>query len=167
MFHVVLYQPEIPPNTGNISRQCVGMNACLHIVGPVKFDLSNSAVRRAGLDHWEELKLTVHDNPGNFLKWLRKREPWLVTKHGTFRYDVPGYKDEDILVFGNESLGLPADWLKKWSARTVYVPILGKVRSYNLANTVSVLLAQASLKAGMFDNREEERKIGSSEWEGL
>jgi tRNA (cytidine/uridine-2'-O-)-methyltransferase len=152
MLHVVLYQPVIPPNTGNISRQCVGMNACLHLVGPVHFDLSKNSVRRAGLDHWDALDLTVHDNPEKFLKWLGNRTPWLITKHGTLRYDIPEYNDDDILLFGSETRGLPQNWLAKWSERTVSVPILGSVRSYNLANTVSIVLAQASLKAGLFQD---------------
>jgi tRNA (cytidine/uridine-2'-O-)-methyltransferase len=151
MLNIVLYRPEIPPNTGNIARQCVGMNARLHIVGPISFDLSDNAVKRAGLDYWEELKLTIHEGPDEFLKWLGDRKPWLVTKHGTLRYDKPGYRDEDVLIFGRETGGLNQDWLSRWPERTLSVPILGNVRSYNLANTVSVILAHASLKAGIFN----------------
>ncbi|HBH61176.1 MAG TPA: tRNA (uridine(34)/cytosine(34)/5-carboxymethylaminomethyluridine(34)-2'-O)-methyltransferase TrmL [Nitrospiraceae bacterium] len=152
MLHVVLYQPEIPPNTGNIARQCVGMNACLHLIGPTGFDISHSAARRAGLDHWNELSLTVHKAPDDFLQWLGDRTPWLVTKHGTVRFDIPEYADEDIIVLGSETRGLPQEWLQKWSARTVYVPILGRIRSYNLANTAGIVLAQASLKAGLYES---------------
>jgi tRNA (cytidine/uridine-2'-O-)-methyltransferase len=151
MIHVVLFRPEIPPNTGNIARQCVGMDTHLHIVGPIEFDLSEGAVRRAGLDYWEELKLTVHESADGFLQWLGEREPWIVTKHGVLRYDRPAFTNEDILIFGSETTGLPAAWLERWDERTVYVPILGNVRSYNLANTVSVVLAQASLNAGMYE----------------
>lgn len=156
MLHVVLYQPEIPPNTGNISRQCVGMNACLHLIGPTGFDLSDSAVRRAGLDHWGQLDLTIHSSPDEFLKWLGDRKPWLVTKRGKVRYDMPDYADEDILVFGSETRGLPEAWLIKWPDRTVYIPILGNIRSYNLANTAGIVLAQACLNAGLYGpvNRE-------------
>jgi tRNA (cytidine/uridine-2'-O-)-methyltransferase len=132
------------------------MNACLHIVGPIGFDLSKNAVRRAGLDYWDELMLTVHDSPRQFLKWLGNREPWLITKHGRLRYDSPGYGDGDIHVFGNETEGLPKDWLTRWPERTVYVPILGKIRSYNLANTVSVVIAHACLKAGIYDIEDSE-----------
>ena len=150
MLHVVLYQPEIPPNTGNIARQCVGMKACLHIVRPCGFDLGAKAVKRAGLDYWNKLDLTVHDCSDEFLKWLGNRQPWLVTSHGEVRYDVPEYKDGDVMIFGSESRGLPEDWRAAWSPRSVYVPIVGSVRSYNLANTVSIVLAQASLKAGVY-----------------
>jgi tRNA (cytidine/uridine-2'-O-)-methyltransferase len=152
MIHVVLYQPEIPPNTGNIARQCVGMNACLHIIGPAGFDMSDKAARRAGLDHWDKLNLTIHDNPETFLSWLGDREPWLITKHGSIRYDLPDYRDGDILILGKETYGLPGQWLSRWPQRTLYVPILGEVRSFNLANTASILLAQATLKAGLFEH---------------
>lgn len=151
MLHIVLYRPEIPPNTGNIARQCVGMNACLHIVCPIGFDISDNAVKRAGLDYWDRLHLTVHENADTFLKWLGTRKPWLVTKFGSLRYDRPDYSDEDVLVFGSETGGLPQEWLSRWPEHTLSVPMLGNIRSYNLANTVSIVLAQATLKAGIFD----------------
>ena len=151
MIHVVLYQPEIPPNTGNIARQCVGMNAGLHIIGPIEMDLSSSAVKRAGLDYWDHLDLTLHKDPAAFLEWLGDRKPWLVSKHGQLRYDRADYMDGDVLIFGNEITGLPEEWLSQWKSRTVYVPMPGKIRSYNLANTAGIVLAHASLKAGIFD----------------
>ena len=151
MIHVALYQPVIPPNTGNVARQCVGMSSRLHLIGPMRFDVSDTAARRAGLDHWEHLDLVEHADPDAFLTWLDGREPWLITKHGGVRYDQGGYRDGDVLVFGSELHGLPETWHKRWPSRTVYVPILGPVRSYNLGNTVSIVLAQASLTAGLFD----------------
>ncbi len=151
MLNIVLYCPEIPPNTGAIARQCVGMDAHLHIIKPITFDLDRGKAKRAGLDYWDDLTLTVHDDADQFLIWLDGRSPWLITKHGTLRYDSPDYMDEDVIVFGNETTGLPAEWLERWGERTVHVPILGKVRSYNLANTVSIILAEASLKAGRYD----------------
>jgi tRNA (cytidine/uridine-2'-O-)-methyltransferase len=151
MLHVVLYQPEIPPNTGNIARQCVGMNACLHIIGPIKMDLSSSAVKRAGLDYWDQLDLVFHKQGDDFLSWLGDRNPWLVSKHGKLRYDRADYSDGDILILGNEITGLPEQWISRWSHRTVHVPMIGKIRSYNLANTAGIVLAHASLKAGIYD----------------
>ena len=150
MLHVALYQPQIPPNTGNIARQCVGMNAHLHLVGPIAFDLSDHAVRRSGLDYWPHLSLTLHPTPDDFLRWLGPREPWLITKRGALRYDRPAYADGDVLLLGSESAGLPADWLARWPHRTVVIPILGPVRSYNLANAAAILLAHASLTAGLY-----------------
>ena len=150
MLHVALWQPKIPPNTGNIARQCVGMNTKLHLIGPIGFDLSAHAVKRAGLDYWPHLALAVHPTPGAFQKWLSGRSLWLVTKHGTLRYDKAPYADDEVLIFGNETDGLPPDWLGRWPDRTLYIPILGPVRSYNLANAVAIVLAQASLGAGRY-----------------
>lgn len=151
MLNVVLYRPEIPPNTGNVARQCVGMDACLHIVGPISFDLSKKAAKRAGLDYWDELILAFYENTDTFLDWLGNRKPWLITKYGSLRYDLPEYGNEDVLIFGRETTGLPEEWLRRWPEQAIYVPILGKVRSYNLANTVSIVLAHANLKTGIYE----------------
>ena len=150
MLQVALYQPQIPPNTGNIARQCVGMNAAMHIIGPIPFSLSDHATRRAGLDYWPHLNLTIHESPDAFLGWLGPREPWLVTKRGQLRYDQPRYAAEDILIFGSETTGLPPQWIQRWRPRTLVIPILGQVRSYNLANACAIVMAQASLAAGLY-----------------
>lgn len=155
MLHVVLYRPQIPPNTGNIVRQCVGMDAGLHIIKPVGFDLSRQAARRAGLDYWDDIKLSIYENSGEFLLWLGDRQPWVITSHGRIRYDKPEYRDEDLLLFGSETLGLPEEWLHRWPGRNVYVPMHDGIRNYNLANTVSVVLAQASLTAGIYERWQE------------
>jgi tRNA (cytidine/uridine-2'-O-)-methyltransferase len=166
MLHVALYQPEIPPNTGNIARQCVGMDAHLHLIGPIAFDLSEHAVKRAGLDYWPHLKLTMYDTPEAFVEWLQKGQaphghvpgsglPWLVTKHGPLRYDRVAYRDGDVLIFGAETRGLPPAWLAMWPDRAVHIPMLGPVRSYNLSNAVAVVLAEASREAGIYDRRAE------------
>ena len=157
MLHVALYQPVIPPNTGNIARQCVGMQSKLHLIGPLRFDVSAKAVRRAGLDYWDHLELEEHADGDAFLNWLGPRAPWLVSKHGPLRYDQAPYQDEDVLVFGSELHGLPETWHQRWPDRVVHVPILGPVRSYNLANTVSLVLAQANVTAGLFDQHEKTR----------
>lgn len=150
MLHLVLYHPAIPQNTGTTARQCVGMNAHLHLIAPA-FDLSEKAVRRAGLDYWPHLTLTVHDADEAFLDWLGEQEPWLVTKHGQQRYDAPAYRDSDVLILGNENTGLPHAWHERWAKRTVHLPMLGPIRSYNLANAAAVVLAQATLTAGLYD----------------
>lgn len=149
MLHVVLYQPAIPPNTGNVSRQCVGMGAHLHLIAP-KFEVSSNTVKRAGLDYWDHLTLSQYETDDAFLDWLGDRSPWLVTKFGEQRYDSPCYADEDVLIFGNENTGLPEDWRERWLKRTVHLPMLGPIRSYNLSNTVAIVLAQATLKAGLY-----------------
>lgn len=150
MIHVALYQPAIPPNTGNIARQCVGMNAKLHVIGPIVFDISDHSAKRAGLDYWKDLNYQYHDSPEDFLNWLGSRAPWLITKFGPSRFDQPPYADEDILIFGNENTGLPEAWHKKWAQRRVYIPMPGKVRSYNLSNACAIVLAHAHAKAELF-----------------
>lgn len=151
MLHVALYHPVIPQNTGSIARQCVGMAAHLHLIGPLGFEISDQAVKRAGLDYWEHLRLTYHETDDAFLNWLGARQPWLVTKFGEARYDQPNYGPEDVLLFGNENTGLPLAWRQRWADRCVGIPILGQVRSYNLSNAVAIVLAQATLRSGKFD----------------
>ncbi len=149
--HLALYQPQIPPNTGNIARQCVGLDAMLHLIGPHPFDLSDNTVKRAGLDYWPHLRLMQHATPDDFLQWLGDREPWLVTKHGPLRYDQADYRRDDVIVMGNELRGIPDAWHERWPHRRVSIPILGQVRSYNLANSAAIVLSQAYSTSGRFD----------------
>ncbi len=151
MMHVVIYQPVIPPNTGNIARQCVGMGARLHLVGPYEIDMSSKAVRRAGLDYWEHLELKEHETPEAFLDWLGDRDVWLVSKFGKLRYDRVGYKAGDVLVFGNEIKGLPSAWRERWEDRMVYIPMLGEIRSFNLANAAAMVMGEAWSTAGLYE----------------
>ena len=147
--HLALYQPQIPGNTGTIGRMCVGLATELHLIGPCAFDFSDKALRRAGVDYWPDLRWTLHADPEAFLAWLGERQPWLVTKHGALRYDRPPYDRDAVIILGNEVRGLPADWHHRWAARCVHLPIIGPVRSYNLANTAAVVLTQAVVASGM------------------
>lgn len=145
---VVLYQPSIPPNTGNIARQCVGMQMPLHLIGPVAFDLSDHAVKRAGLDYWPHLELHLHASPADFLDWAADRPFWMVTKHGRLAWDRAAYTPDDLLIFGNELTGLPEEWLARSPDRTLYIPMPGPVRSYNLANSAAIVMAAAFSACG-------------------
>lgn len=147
---LALYQPQVPPNTGNIGRLCVGMGVELHIIGPCAFDFSDKALRRAGLDYWPHLVWTLHPTPLDFLAWLGNRQPWLVTKFGVQRFDQAPYASDDVILLGNEVRGLPEDWHARWPARTVHIPILGPIRAYNLANAAAMVLSQARLATGAF-----------------
>lgn len=151
MLHVALYQPVIPPNVGSVARTCIGMGAHLHLIGPLSLDLSESRLKRAGLDYWEHLTLTVHDSPEAFLAWAGNRRLWLVSKFGSVRYDQADYASEDVLVLGSEKAGLPAAWAQRHARHCLYVPIAGGIRSYNLSNTAAMVLAQACSTAGLFD----------------
>lgn len=149
--HLALYQPQIPGNTGNIGRLCVGMDATLHIIGPCAFDFSEKALRRAGLDYWPNLRWHLYPGPDEFLGWLGARTPWLVTKFGAHRFDQAPYAADDVLILGNEVRGLPPEWHERWPNTTVSIPILGPIRSYNLANAAAMVLAQARARTGAFD----------------
>jgi tRNA (cytidine/uridine-2'-O-)-methyltransferase len=146
MLHVALYQPAIPQNTGNIGRLCVGMGAHLHIIQPTVFELNDKTLRRAGLDYWGDLTHVVHADADAFLDWLGEREPWLITKFGQVRFDEAAYCDGDVLILGNENTGLPEEWHERWPERRVFIPIHGPIRSYNIANTAAIVLAQGMIR---------------------
>lgn len=151
LLQLALYQPSIPPNTGNIGRLCVGMGARLHIIGPCAFDFSDKALRRAGLDYWPHLDWRLHEQPADFLAWLDDRRPWLVTKFGRTRFDQAAYAAGEVLILGNELHGLPQEWHARWPERQVAIPVFGQIRSYNQANAAAMLLSQAMRACGGFD----------------
>ena len=153
MIHIALYRPIIPQNVGNIARTCVGMDAHLHIIGPTIVDLSDKAVKRAGLDYWDDLTLTEHESPEAFFKWADHSggAAYAVTKFARTRFDKPGYKDNDILLFGSEREGLPPAVHARFDElHRIAIPIPGAVRSYNLANTVAITLAVAMTNAELW-----------------
>ncbi|MEM6553548.1 MAG: tRNA (cytidine(34)-2'-O)-methyltransferase [Planctomycetota bacterium] len=152
MFDLALYQPRIPQNVGNIARTCVGFDTPLHIIGPSLVDLSEKKVKRAGLDYWEDLRLTEHTSPEAFLGWMEKqgRRPWLVTKFGQTRFDRAEYAAGDVLVLGSETEGLPKAWHERFADRRLHIPIPGRVRSFNVANTAAIMLATGLAKAEGF-----------------
>ncbi len=149
--HLALYQPVIPTNTGNIGRLCVGMDTMLHIIGPCAFDFDAPARRRAGLDYWQHLRWQLHPDPAAFLDWLGDRRLWAITKFGQHRFDRPDYAEDDVILLGNEKTGIPDDWHQRWAETTVYIPILGPIRSYNQANAAAMVLAQARCRSGACD----------------
>lgn len=150
--HCALYHPVIPQNTGNIGRLCVGMGATLHIIGPCAFTFDDRALKRAGLDYWQHLQWQVHDNEEAFVSWLDGRDPWLITKFGQQRFDQAPYHGDDIIVLGNENSGLPDSWHQRWPQRCLGIPIMGPIRSYNLANAAAMVLSHASAACGCFDD---------------
>ena len=148
--HLALYQPQVPPNTGNIGRLCVGMDCQLHIIGPCAFDFSDKALRRAGLDYWPHLNWTLYPGPAEFLAWLGDRTPWLVTKFGKHLFSEAAYVEDDVIILGNEVRGLPQEWHDRWTDTTVHIPIIGPIRAFNLANAAAMVLSQARLRTGRF-----------------
>jgi tRNA (cytidine/uridine-2'-O-)-methyltransferase len=134
-FNVVLAHPEIPQNTGNIGRLCVGTNCKLHLIKPFAFDLDEKKVRRAGLDYWPHLDLTVHD------QWSPNRERcYLFSKKAKQSVFDLNFKPGDFLVFGCETQGLPEEWMEENPDKMLSLPQFGPVRSQNLSNAVSAVV---------------------------
>ena len=144
MFTIVLYQPEIPPNTGNIIRLCANTGADLHLVKPLGFPLDSSKMKRAGLDYHEFAKLTVHENFEACLKALEGRRIFALTTKGSTRPDEVSFREGDVLLFGPETRGLPAEVLDSLPAgQKIRLPMMPGSRSMNLSNTVAVILFEA------------------------
>lgn len=144
MFTIVLYQPEIPPNTGNIIRLCANTGADLHLVKPLGFPLDSSKMKRAGLDYHEFAKLMVHENFDDCLKALKGRRIFALTTKGSTRPDEVSFREGDVLLFGPETRGLPAEVLDSLPAgQKIRLPMMPDSRSMNLSNTVAVILFEA------------------------
>jgi tRNA (cytidine/uridine-2'-O-)-methyltransferase len=139
--NVVLYQPEIPGNTGNVGRLCLGLRLRLHIVRPIPFELSEKAVRRAGLDYWRHVDLAVHDDPAAFWSWAAGRRVHLFSTKGVASYTACPFAHGDVLVFGRETVGLPDELVEAHGAWRI--PMDGPIRSLNLSNAVAVVAYQA------------------------
>lgn len=147
--NVVLVEPEIPQNTGNIARLCAATGSHLHLVGPLGFHITNSRLRRAGLDYWESVTMIRHAcwheyEISNLKSHITRPTAWFFSTKGRVSYTDVEYRPGDTLVFGSESKGLPAELLAANAERVVTVPMrVEHVRSLNLANTVAVALYEA------------------------
>lgn len=135
---IVLHRPQIPQNTGNVSRLCVALNAALVITGRPAFRLDEASVRRAGLDHWQHLNFTHRSSFARFWSENQGRRFVMVTKAGAASALEYNYRADDIIVFGNETMGLPPAMLRKFP-ESIYLPMSGPVRSLNLSNSVAVV----------------------------
>ena len=142
---IALYRPEIPSNTGNIGRLCVGLNISLHIVSKPSFILSAKEIRRAGLDYWEKLNLMKHENEHTFLEYCKENNKRIVpiSKFGHIRYDEFNYSNDDILLFGRESTGLRESIWENDAANSVYLPMSDNIRSINVSNTAAIVSYEA------------------------
>ncbi len=156
--NVVLVEPEIPQNTGNIARTCAATGGKLHLVHPLGFSISEKAVKRAGLDYWDKLDIEEHES---FEKFLEKYKPeennmYFVTTKGKHVYSEPKYEDmkEVFVLFGKETKGLPEDILVKYIDKTIRIPMRATLRSLNLSNSVSIVVYEV-LRHKNFENLEE------------
>ncbi len=144
MFDVILYQPEIPPNTGNVIRLCANTGARLHLVRPLGFELEDRQLRRAGLDYHEYAALQVHDSLGAALAAIAPQRLFALSTRGTVRYDAPDYAPGDAVLFGPETRGLPDDVLDTIPPRQrLRLPMRPDNRSLNLSNAVAVVVFEA------------------------
>ena len=149
MFDVILYQPEIPPNTGNIIRLCANTGVRLHLVKPLGFSLEDKQLLRAGLDYHEFATITVHECWADCVECFKDCRLFAVSTKGTQRYDLVEYVKGDAFVFGPESRGLPAEILRTVSEQLcIRVPMVPGSRSLNLSNTVAVVLYEAWRQVG-------------------
>ena len=143
LLHVVLFQPEIPPNTGNVGRTCVALGAKLWLVRPLGFQLDAKHLRRAGLDYWEHLEWEVVDDWETLATRLPVQDGWYFTKTATTPYTQARFRSGDVLVFGRETQGLPPSLLQANPARALRIPIRPQVRSLNLSVAVGVAAYEA------------------------
>jgi tRNA (cytidine/uridine-2'-O-)-methyltransferase len=149
MFHILLYQPEIPPNTGNIIRLCANTGTQLHLIRPLGFKLDDKQLRRAGLDYHEYADVRVHDDLASCLQTLPDARLLAFTTKGSHPYHEVRYQAGDALLFGPESRGLPADLLESLAPeQRLRLPMLPNNRSLNLSNTVAIAVFEAWRQCG-------------------
>lgn len=149
MFDVILYQPEIPPNTGNIIRLCANTGCRLHLIKPLGFMLEDKQLLRAGLDYHEFASIRVHANWRECVDQLQGKRFFAISTKGKQRYDLATYAPGDAFLFGQESRGLPADLLDSFSEQSrLRVPMVAGSRSLNLSNAVAVVIYEAWRQTG-------------------
>ncbi len=144
MFNIVLVEPEIPQNTGNISRTCAATHTTLHLVRPLGFEISDRTLKRAGLDYWQYLDVRYYDSFAElYEKFSSEHDFYFLSTKGKIRYTDAKFKDGDFLVFGKESHGLPEPLLKEHYDKTLRIPMWQDLRSLNLSNSVAITLYEA------------------------
>lgn len=143
--HVVFVEPEIPPNTGNIARTCAATDSVLHLVKPLGFSLEEKQLRRAGLDYWPYVKLEVHESLDDFMEKYGDRRLWLATTKGGKFYTEADFQDEDMILFGKETAGLPRPFIDAHKEQAIRIPMSEstRLRSFNLSNAANIILFEA------------------------
>lgn len=147
--HIVLVEPEIPPNTGNIARSCAATGSVLHLVKPLGFSIDDKALKRAGLDYWPYVTVEVHESLKDFMDKYEGRKMYLATTKGSRNYSEADFADEDMILFGRETAGLPREFIAECEAAdpgcTIRIPMSQdtRLRSLNLSNSVAIVLFEA------------------------
>ena len=143
MLNIVLVEPEIPQNCGNIARTCAATGSVLHLIKPLGFDISEKAVRRAGLDYWHLVDVRVYENLEDFFSKNDVRQLWCLSTKAPRCYTEARFEDECYLLFGKETKGLPEQFLEAHYNETVRIPMRAEARSLNLSNAVAITVFEA------------------------
>lgn len=153
MINIVLHEPEMPANTGNIGRTCVAAGARLHLIEPLGFHINEKMVKRAGLDYWGKLDVTVYDNYEDFLEKNPGAKIYMATTKAPHTYCDVRYEDDCYIMFGKESAGIPEDILVQHPDTAIRIPMIGDIRSLNLSNSVAIVLYEALRQHDFADMR--------------
>lgn len=148
MLNIVLHEPEIPANTGNIGRTCVAANARLHLIEPLGFRLNEKNLRRAGMDYWDELDVTTYIDFDEFLEKNEGARIYMATTKAPNVYTDVRYEPDCYIMFGKESAGIPEEILVKHKEDSIRIPMAGDIRSLNLGNSVAIILYEALRQNG-------------------
>ena len=164
--HIVLHQPEIPANTGNIGRTCVATGTSLHLIEPLGFRLNEKEIKRAGMDYWEKLNVTRYMNYTEFYKEYEKHPGarlWMATTKAKRSYTDVEFGPDDFIMFGKESAGIPEEILVRHPDNCIRIPMIGDTRSLNLSNSVAIVLYEA-LRQNHFDHMRLEGELHHLHW---
>ena len=161
--NIVLLEPEIPENTGNIGRTCVATGSTLHLIRPLGFNIDEKAVRRAGLDYWQHLDLRVYDDYADFCEKNPDARIFYATTKGRNVYSEVKFEQNDFIMFGKESAGIPEEILIKHPAECIRIPMIGDIRSLNLGNSVAVVLYEA-LRQNNFESMRLQGELHRLSW---
>lgn len=164
MLNIVLYEPEIPANTGNIGRTCVATNTRLHLIEPLGFRLDEKALKRAGMDYWSDLDVITYINYEDFLEKNPDAKIYMATTKAPKAYTEVQYEQDCYIMFGKESAGIPEEILVKHKEDCIRIPMAGDIRSLNLGNSVAIVLYEALRQQG-FANLNLEGHLHEMNWE--
>ena len=164
--NIVLYEPEIPANTGNIGRTCVATGTKLHLIEPLGFSLSEKALKRAGMDYWSQLDVERYVNYEDFLQRNPGAKIYMATTKAKKIYSEASYEPDCYIMFGKESAGIPEEILVEHPEECVRIPMIGEPRSLNLSNSVAIVLYEA-LRQNQFDHMKLEGDLHRLHWENI
>lgn len=164
--NIVLYEPEIPANTGNIGRTCVATGTKLHLIEPLGFSLSEKALKRAGMDYWSQLEVERYVNYEDFLQRNPGAKIYMATTKAKKIYSEASYEPDCYIMFGKESAGIPEEILIEHPEECVRIPMIGETRSLNLSNSVAIVLYEA-LRQNQFDHMKLEGDLHRLHWENV